>query len=276
MNKFNKILPLRVLIIIPCYNEQLRLRVESFLHFSNKNPNVYFLFVDDGSTDHTSKLLKDLSHEIKNADLLILDKNVGKGEAIRSGVLACKGTLMLYDFIGYIDADLSVPLKEIKNFLITIQEHKNIKFILGARIARLGANINRTASRHYLGRIFATLVSFILKEPVYDSQCGVKLIQNSIAIEIFNDKFISKWFFDVELLIRVKLFNPDYKEMIYEQPLISWTEVSGSKLKFKNFLYAPFELLKIWFVYHKSLNKVSLLKSEFHKKAVKPDSCVTS
>lgn len=267
MNKLNNTI-IKVLIVIPCYNEQFRLKVESFLQFTNNNSNIHFLFVDDGSKDLTAKILKDLCHKIKNADFLVLNKNVGKGEAIRSGILAYESNLKNYDFIGYIDADLSVPLKEINNFLLTIQKNKNIKFILGARIARLGANINRNTSRHYLGRIFATVVSFILKEPVYDSQCGAKLIHYSIAIELFKDKFISKWFFDVELLIRGKVIFPNYNDMIYEHPLTNWTEVPGSKLKFKNFLYAPFELFKIWNNYHKSLKNVLPPKPKLHENAV--------
>jgi glycosyltransferase involved in cell wall biosynthesis len=259
---------IEILIIIPCYNEELRLKTESFLQFSNNNSNVHFLFVDDGSKDLTVDILKDLCHKIKNANFLVLNKNVGKGEAIRSGVLASEKNLMKFDFVGYIDADLSVPLEEINDFSLIIQKNKKIKFILGARISRLGASINRSTIRHYLGRVFATVVSIMLNDPLYDSQCGAKLIQSSIIIEIFKEKFISKWLFDVELLIRWKVISPNYINMTYEHPLSNWTEVHGSKLKLKNFLYAPIELFLIWKNYHKSMKNALQTKPKLHKNAV--------
>ncbi len=263
MNKLSP-LAIEILIIVPCYNEQFRLKTESFLQFSNNNSNVHFLFVDDGSKDLTADILKNLCHKIKNANLLVLNKNIGKGEAIRNGVLASEKNLMNFDFVGYIDADLSVSLEEINDFLLVIQKNKKIKFILGARISRLGASINRSASRHYLGRVFSTVVSIMLNEPVYDSQCGAKLIQSSVAIEIFKEKFISKWLFDVELLIRWKIISTNYTNMIYEHPLTNWTEMPGSKLKLKNFLYAPIELFLIWKNYYKSMKNALPTKPKLH------------
>lgn len=244
---------IQVLFIIPCFNEEFRLKTEAFLQFEKENTNVHFLFVDDGSKDGTAKVIKDLSNKMKQANALVLDTNVGKAEAIRSGILFNKEKLKNFQFIGYLDADLSVPLGEIPDFLNILQKNSTVKFIMGARIARLGANIKRIRTRHYLGRIFATLVSILLKEPVYDTQCGIKLIHSSVVFELFKDEFISKWLFDVELLFRWKVIFPTKTNIdtIYEQPLRKWTDVPGSKLNLINFLYAPIELFIIWKKYRK-------------------------
>ncbi|SEH05288.1 glycosyltransferase [Candidatus Venteria ishoeyi] len=254
----------KTLFIIPCYNEEFRLKTESFLQFESNNSNIHFLFVDDGSQDRTSLVIGDLCSKMKNSNSLILTKNVGKAEAIRSGVLILKDDIKDYEFIGYLDADLSVPLEEINNFLTEIEKNKNIKFLMGIRVARLGANIDRKRSRHYLGRVFATVVSILLRKPVYDTQCGVKLIQSSLITQLFQEKFISKWLFDVELIIRWKIFYPEYDDMIFEQPLKKWTEVAGSKLKLINFLYAPIELFKIWITYRKYLKNDLPTKRKRH------------
>lgn len=240
---------IKVLCIIPCYNEEFRLKTESFIQFEENNPNIHFLFVDDGSQDSTSILIQELCHKMTNSASLILNKNVGKGEAIRSAVLAYRDNLKKYEFIGYWDADLSTPLDELNDLLAVIQKNKNIKFIMGTRFARLGAHIVRKRSRHYLGRLFATVVSILIREPVYDTQCGAKLIASSHVMQLFKDKFISKWLFDVELIIRCKMFYPNYHEMIFEHPLTKWNDVAGSKLRFKDFLRAPMELLSIWNAY---------------------------
>lgn len=244
--KTNNQTSVNVLFIIPCYNEEFRLKTESFSQFESNNSNIHFLFVDDGSQDCTSDVIKELCSKMKNSDSLILNKNVGKAEAIRSGVLMLKDDVKKYEFIGYLDADLSVPLEEINGFLMEIEKNKNIKFFMGTRIARLGAKIERTRSRHYLGRVFATVVSLMLRKTVYDTQCGAKLIQSSLITQLFKEKFISKWLFDVELIMRMKIIYPEYDDMIFEHPLKKWTDVAGSKLKITNFLYAPIELFMIW------------------------------
>lgn len=257
---------IKVFLIIPCYNEELRLKTELFIQFEKNNPNIHFLFVDDGSKDSTSSIIKELCSKMKNSTFLILNKNLGKGEAIRNGVLTQKDSLMDYEFIGYLDADLSTPLEEINNFLAVIQRNQNIKFIIGARFSRLGANVSRKKRRHYLGRIFATIVSILIKEPIYDSQCGAKLINTSYAPQLFKDKFKSKWLFDVELIIRWKIYFSNYNKIILEHPLTKWDDISGSKLRLQDFLYAPIELFSIWFKYHKYLKNDLPTKNKRHLK----------
>lgn len=240
---------MKVLIIIPCYNEEFRLATDTFYKFSIKHPNIHFLFVDDGSTDNTLGLLQSLCNARKNLNYLNLNQNLGKAEAIRNGILSVNNANEEYTFIGYFDADLSVPLKEIEAFLDIIKKNNEVEFILGIRVARLGAQINRNLFRHYFGRVFATTVSIILKENVYDSQCGAKLIHCSLIHKLFQDPFISKWIFDVELLFRFKMIYTNCNDKIIEYPINEWSEIAGSKIKIKYYLLAPIELFKIWFRY---------------------------
>lgn len=238
---------MKISIIIPCYNEEQRLNQDAFKAYSNDNKFIDFLFVNDGSSDSTANILKKLSASNNNFSFLDLDQNQGKAGAIREGVLSLQAD-NTYDFIGYFDADLATPLFEINNFLEQIEKRKDMLFIMGTRFARMGAQINRKASRHYIGRIFATLVSLILKIPVYDTQCGAKLIHKSVVFKLFKEPLITKWLFDVELLARLeKLIGyKQAKKVILEVPLQQWDEIAGSKLKPTDFLQAPIELLKIW------------------------------
>ncbi len=222
----------QVAIVIPCYNEEKRLSLDSFQSFGEKYPNITFCFVNDGSIDNTSKMIKDFGLRV-----LDMPQNVGKAEAVRSGVvtLANEG----FDWIGFWDADLATPLDEIPRFLEKAQSSK-FELITGARILRMGTHIKRKASRHYLGRVFATLVSLSLNLPVYDTQCGAKLFSQKLAFDLFSQKFRSKWFFDVELFFRLK-----DKSLVYEFPINQWEDVSGSKLKLWDFIKVPYELFKI-------------------------------
>jgi glycosyltransferase involved in cell wall biosynthesis len=221
-----------VAIVVPCFNEEKRLPIDSFKSFSSNYPHITFCFVNDGSRDNTSKILKDSGLRVMD-----LKQNVGKAEAVRTGVISMANEG--FQWIGFWDADLATPLEEIPHFLEKAQNSK-FKLITGARILRMGTLIQRKAHRHYLGRIFATLVSLSLKLPVYDTQCGAKLFSNKLAGELFSLPFRSKWFFDVELLFRLK-----DKTLVYEYPLHQWVDISGSKLKLWDFIKVPYELYKI-------------------------------
>lgn len=253
----NSVIPTQNLLIVPCYNEEARLTPSAFVNFAEVNTNIHFLFVDDGSTDNTAKILEHMASKVVNINSLILNQNVGKGAAIRAGVLHITEQQKGYTYVGYLDADLSVPLIEMKFLVDKINENSDIKFLLGIRVSRMGVNIKRKASRHYLGRIFATVVSLIIKESIYDTQCGAKLIEYSLAKELFKEAFVSSWFFDVELVIRSKIKFPDYSNFILEYPLNTWIHIPESKLKVSDFLSVPIELFRIWNVYRKSLKSSS-------------------
>ncbi|RSK39175.1 glycosyltransferase [Mangrovimonas spongiae] len=233
-------------IIIPCYNEANRLPSEDFLAFSKNNNSIHLLFVDDGSQDNTLAVLKDISDSFLSVSLLALEKNSGKAEAIRQGLLHLNNH---YKTIGYLDADLSTPLSEITR-LITIAHTKNMPFVMGSRVKRSGATINRRLKRHLFGRIIATLIdSCILKLGIYDTQCGAKVIDAPLAKELFKTPFKTKWLFDVELLLRMKhKYGKAYcKNNILEIPLEYWRDVGASKISFLDILIIPFDLLKLYF-----------------------------
>jgi len=232
-------------IIIPCYNESFRLQQNVFLSYVETHEDVQFLFVNDGSNDCTLEMLCNLSKKHKQISYLDIQPNVGKAEAVRKGMLyAAKESSN--DYIGFWDADLATPLFEIDNFIHEIQR-KDFDVVTGLRIMRLGATVHRKVSRHFLGRCFATVASAMLKLPVYDTQCGAKLYRRTIVEPLFNQPFITRWLFDVELLAKYNQLygNEATNKNIYEYPLLQWEDIGGSRLKFKDFFNAPYELLKI-------------------------------
>lgn len=244
----------KIIVIIPCFNEAKRLDQHSFVQFALDNESFEFLFVDDGSSDNTKDILNELERKSERLHSLILNENKGKAEAIRSGVHYALGENWSFDYIAYIDADLAVPLSELNHIEKVLTEKPDLKYIMGIRLARLGAHIERSNVRHYLGRVFATIVSFLLREPTYDTQCGAKFIHKDIVRQLFADKFKSRWFFDVEILFRIKQDFPELlrKNQVAEIPLNRWKEVGDSRLKWIDFLKAPIELLSIKSKYSKS------------------------
>lgn len=238
-------------LIIPCFNEAKRFRREPILDFLKSHASVSFCFVNDGSRDETLSMLEKLRNESDRILVLNLEKNSGKAEAVRSGMLHAHA-LNRFALLGYWDADLSTPLTELPRMIACMQEGR-VKGVLGSRVKRLGSRIERKTSRHILGRIFSTFSNWILKFPVYDSQCGAKLFSADLTGLMFNDRFITKWLFDVELLARIRnRYGSDRcNDIIAELPLQEWKDIKGSKFRLKDYLQVPLDLLKVYFHYNR-------------------------
>ena len=233
---------MKIVIVIPFYNEVTRINLENFHQIFTAFPNYNFLLVDDGSSDKTIDVLEEFQSKFSTIEVLKLPKNVGKAEAIRSAVLSVSDA----DFISYYDADLATPFSELDKLIQFSVQNPNYKMVMGARIKLIGNGVKRSLKRHYFGRIFATIVSqFVLKVAVYDTQCGAKVIDYQTAKQIFKKPFISKWLFDVELLKRLQKIH-NLKEVVEEIPLEKWEEIGNSKIKVGDFLRIPFQLFQIY------------------------------
>ena len=238
----------KALFIIPCFNEGNRMFGTELSSAFEKYSSIDFLLVDDGSTDSTATILEAFNQKHTNVTSLLLPKNVGKAEAIRSGVTA--HSRKEYAYIGYLDADMATPISELVAILDFAQKKINYRFLMGSRIKRLGSNINRYSYRHYIGRVFATIISaIILKTPIYDTQCGAKIMDFKLAQTLFEKPFLTRWLFDVELLLRMKQLNADFYKEVYEYPLETWIEKGNSKIRFKDMLVLPYQLLTIYRAY---------------------------
>ena len=237
----------RTVLVIPCFNEERRLDSEAFGSYRAAHPEVEFLFVNDGSGDGTLPLLERLrSGDPSGCHVLNLERNQGKAEAVRQGVLAAleQGP----DFVGFWDADLATPLAEIGSFLDVFRNRPEIEMIFAARVRLLGREISRRPSRHYFGRIGATLISTSLGLAVYDTQCGAKLFRVTPALpRLFASPFRSRWIFDVEVLARfVQLVGRDAaSRAVYELPVMRWRDVAGSKVQSSDFVRALKDLYRI-------------------------------
>lgn len=235
-------------IVIPCYNESERLNFSAISEYLITQSQVHILFVNDGSTDDTSDVIKKFIAVNSNCNLLDLTTNQGKSEAVRQGLNW--GWKEGYQWVGFWDADLATPLSEIE-WLYNFSKLENQHYILGSRVARLGSNIDRTMFRHYSGRIFATLISSGLGWKVHDSQCGAKLIHETLK-DLFEQPFKTRWLFDVEILLRIKnKYGPTGIDLCQEVPIRKWRDVAGSKIGTFDFIKVPYQIWKVFNSYKK-------------------------
>ncbi len=238
-------------LVIPCYNEAARLQSNVFIDFAHHYPNIHFVFVNDGSRDNTSTVLTALAGQIPDQST-VLDNAVNQGKAgvVRQGVLYAIDSLPA-EVIGFWDADLATPLPTAVDMLQVLEANPTLWMIFGARVQLLGRHIDRKPYRHYLGRVFATCVSVLLKLPIYDTQCGAKIFRRTPPLRsLFEEPFVSRWIFDVEIIARFMRLpagsSPRPEDAIYEYDLMSWKDVDGSKVKPLDFFKALGDLYRIF------------------------------
>jgi dolichyl-phosphate beta-glucosyltransferase len=250
-NDERTVTPPDLVLVVPCHNEAARLDPEAFLQFVTTHPGVQLVLVDDGSLDGTGEILERMRAAAPALVTTIRHSpRRGKAEAVRVGILA--GLEQHARLVGFFDADLSTPLDAIDDFLTVLRLRPSVEFVLGSRVMLMGRNIRRKATRHYLGRVFATAASHVLDLPVYDTQCGAKILRvNAATASLFAAPFRSRWIFDVELIARylrlpVASGEPARRDRLYELVLRAWHDRPGSKLRWHDFVRAMVEVAYIW------------------------------
>jgi glycosyltransferase involved in cell wall biosynthesis len=179
-------------IVVPAYNEELRLprtleRLQAFLRTFPRSSEI--VVVDDGSTDGTVAVAEAAGVRVER-----YGENRGKGFAVRRGMLAARGEVRLMT-----DADLSTPIEELPRLMGKLGEGYDV--VIGSR-ALPGASIEvrQSAFREGTGRVFNTLVQWIVVRGLQDTQCGFKLFTKAAAVESFSAARLDGFCFDVEVL----------------------------------------------------------------------------
>jgi glycosyltransferase involved in cell wall biosynthesis len=241
---------MKACIVVPCFNEEKRIDKSSFLLFATEHTYIHFLFVNDGSLDNTLEVLKAMASESNKFNYLDMSHNKGKASAVREGMLHAHG--LGFTHIGYLDADLTIPLqtaKELIDELFKLKE-KDVQIIFASRSQRFKKQAGQNHLRQTLGHTFSTLSRTVLQLPIKDTQCGAKFFDAKSVPMLFGIPFISKWIFDVEIFFRLKdHYKKDTHKHFFEFPLEYWEDNNNSKIKFRDYLKVPYNLLSILFHY---------------------------
>ena len=233
-------------VVIPCYNEEKRLLSDEFKTFISANLGYHLCFVNDGSTDDTLKVLNELCEgNENNMSVYNCEKNGGKAEAVRQGMLHL-ASLDQFDYIGFLDADLSTDFIDFHKLVDTIKGSE-YKIVSGSRIDRMGAEITKESARKIISMTINYIIRKTLGMEFRDTQCGAKVMTQEIIEKTFQKRFITRWLFDVEIFMRMKKVygSENAKKAICELPLKRWVHMDGSKLSFKDSFKIAFQIGKI-------------------------------
>ena len=236
-------------LIVPFYNEAKRW-LENYWNDATSLKDIQWVFVNDGSSDETKTLIDEFCHAHPNVTGIHLTENSGKAEAVRVGMLsAFENPSADLQGIGFVDCDGAFTINDINRvaqiFKIKIHEHDGFDALWTARIALAGRNVTRSNFRHYVGRAITTIISLNLRDLPYDTQSGFKIFVASQNLkQHISLPFKTRWFFDVELLLRWNLRDSKILK-IWEEPLLAWNDVSGSKVTMRQTVKVIKELLII-------------------------------
>jgi dolichyl-phosphate beta-glucosyltransferase len=227
-------------IILPVFNEELRLKttisiLEKFLKLSKKN-KIELIFVSDGSKDKTNDIISNfIDSKRHNITLIKYKNNIGKGYAVKKGILRAKNQWILL-----CDADLSVHPNQFNKWFFSKMINSNKCAYYGSR-EHIDSKVKASLTRLILGFFFRRLIKFLFKINLSDTQCGFKVFHQSYAKKIFKKMRSYRFSFDVELTVLLK----KNKIKVIELPL-KWVHKSGSKLSIiKDIPKMLFDLLRI-------------------------------
>jgi dolichyl-phosphate beta-glucosyltransferase len=210
-------------VVIAAYNEEKRLpeslrRISTYL--AGKKLDYEIIVVDDGSNDRTAAMVEAMSANIPSLHCMSYPHNRGKGYALRTGVLATKGDVVLVS-----DADLSTPIEELE-VLWPILAAGRCEVAIGSRALGLSRIIKKQPWwRQGMGKAFNRVVRLLVVDDFSDTQCGFKLFAGSVARKLFTEACVDRFAYDVEILALAK--KNGFR--IAEIP-IKWINAPGSKV----------------------------------------------
>lgn len=200
--------PIYLSIIIPAYNEEMRLTdtLEQTAAFLLDQPFSYeVLVVENGSTDRTLEIAQAFAARFPFI-IALHEEGRGKGLAVKRGMLEASGE---YRFM--CDADLSMPIEEVVRFLPP--QTNEAEIVIGSREAPGATRYNEPNTRHIGGRLVNLVIRVLALPGLHDTQCGFKMFCAEPAYELFSRQTMTGWSFDIELLFIARRHGYTIKEI---------------------------------------------------------------
>ena len=210
-------------LIIPAYNEAQRLRPslqQVLAWLQGRDDAIEIVIVDDGSSDGTGDVAREMLDGQATYRLLRNEPNRGKALSVKRGLLEGRGKYLLFS-----DADLSTPIAEADKLLAELQAGADVA-IASRQLPGSILTVHQPWYREIGGRAFGQLNQLVLLPGIPDSQCGFKAFTREAAHAILAHQKLSGWAFDAELLYIARKLG-----LQIAQVPVTWINDPNSKVK---------------------------------------------
>ena len=243
-------------IIVPIYNEINSLNSLCFkLKDTFKLNKIKYIFIDDGSKDGSAEWLKSNLSKIfnkTNYELVLLNKNHGKGYAIKEGIKIVEGYYTLF-----IDSDLEYQPQDLYEMYNVVLKNQNIKVLYGSRTLGAKTQLRRYFLNGIAVKLNTWIYNFLFNQSLSDLHTGSKIINNSLLKELN----ISTNGFGLEIVISSEIakrkinifeYGISYYERSFEQ---------GKKITIIDGLKSYYFLFRERFIQNDLQTRISLIYS---------------
>ena len=210
-------------VVLPVLNEERDLApaVETLLAFLADNLQEYdcrIIIADNGSTDSTPAICRELSRDDPRVDFIRLEER-GRGRALKRAWAESEAAI-----VGYMDVDMSTGLDALP-LLVRAIAQEGYDIAIGSRLARGARVVGRPLKREIISRAYSLIVRTMFQTRFLDPQCGFKVLNRRTAHSVVGLVRDDGWFFDSEMLIIAEKNGYRIKEVP-----VHWTDDPDSRV----------------------------------------------
>ena len=167
-------------LIVPCYNEEEALpylyKAISDVRAQMSDRDFEFIFINDGSKDGTSRVIKDLAAQDKDVRYVLFSRNFGKEAAMYAGLEKARG-----DYVAIMDADMQDPPALIPE-MVRILDSDEADIVAARRVTRKG----EPKIRSFFARRFYRLINRMTEVEIADGARDFRLMKRCVVDAIIS------------------------------------------------------------------------------------------
>jgi len=211
-------------LVIPMYREAARIAgtIHALAASPLDRPGTEIILVDDGSDDDTVAVARAaLAATSLAASILRLEHNLGKGGAVRAGVLASAGRVVAFS-----DADLSAGVAEIAKCFAAVESGRAQVACSSRAVVGSVIPVRQPRLRELSGKAFNLVLRLLGLTRFRDTQCGLKVFTREAGRCLFEQLTVTGFAFDVELLLLAERLG-----LRVEEVPVEWRHVEESRVR---------------------------------------------
>jgi glycosyltransferase involved in cell wall biosynthesis len=229
-------------IVIPAYNEggrkgeELKKNLQEIgTYLKEKNVSYEVIAVSDGSKDNTAEMMRGLSGLVSKLEVIDRKENKGKWFSVREGLLKANGEFCLFT-----DADGATAITNLENFWREMKEGKEI--VIGSRdLEASKIEKHQPKWKEFLGNAGNLLIQVLMGlRGIDDTQCGFKVLSESVVRNIVPQLKVDRWGGDFEMLMLAKKMGYE----IVEIP-VTWVDAGQSLVGMSGYIKTLQELFQV-------------------------------